>query len=47
MFCAHDPGLAVFLAETAPDDSRAPGRLEWAAFSVTALLALLVLCVPS
>lgn len=45
--CAHDPGLALFLAETAPDDLPAPGPLEWTALAASVLVAIIALTVPT
>lgn len=45
--CAHDPGMAFFLAETTPSEPRTVGPLEWTAFAATILLALIVFAVPS
>lgn len=46
MFCAHDPGLALFLAENG-DDLPKPGLLEWGAFGGTLCMAMLALLIPS
>jgi hypothetical protein len=48
MFCCiHDPGMALFLAETRPEDGSNPGPLEWTAFAATVLLAAVALSVPA
>lgn len=41
--CSHDPGLALFLAETADDDLTLPDRLQWAALTATLVLAVAIL----
>lgn len=40
--CIHDPGLALFLAET-PFGKARPGLLEWAALGGTVLMAAMAL----
>ncbi len=45
--CAHDPGLAVFLSETAAEDLPTPGPLEWAAVAGTVVFALLALALSA
>ena len=45
MFCAHDPGLALLLAEQG-DDLRKPGLLEWGALGGTLAMAVLALLIP-
>lgn len=48
MFCCiHDPGMALFLAETRGDESDGPGPLEWTALVATVLLAGMALIVPA
>lgn len=42
MICAHDPGLALFLAEHG-ESMPAPGLLEWGAFGGTFVMAALAL----
>ncbi len=46
MFCAHDPGLALFLAESG-DDLPKPGVLEWGALGGTLCMAVLALLIPA
>lgn len=43
--CTHDPGMALFLAETATQDLPAPGPLEWMALGATVLMAVFALAV--
>ena len=45
--CIHDPGLALFLAETPIAENRRPGPAEWTAFAATLLLAMVTLCVSA
>lgn len=45
--CIHDPGMALFLAETPIGEDGCPGPLEWTAFTATLLLAVLALSVPA
>jgi|GEM_PF-3689856 len=45
--CIHDPGLALFLAETPTGEKGRPGPAEWAAFAATLLLAVVALSVPA
>lgn len=45
--CTHDPGMALFLAETPDGEGRRPGPMEWTAFAATLLLAALALTVPA
>lgn len=39
--CAHDPGLALFIAEDPTAATSPPGVLEWAALSGTVVFAAL------
>lgn len=43
--CIHDPGLALYLAETNFGSETKTVPLEWAAFTGTILLALTALVV--
>ena len=45
--CIHDPGLALFLAETPIGENSRAGPLEWTAFAATLLLAVMALSVPA
>lgn len=45
--CIHDPGLALFLAETPIGKDGHPGPLGWAAFAATLLFAVAALSVPA
>lgn len=45
--CIHDPGMALFLAETPIGENSRPGPLEWTAFAATLLLAVIALSVPA
>lgn len=45
--CIHDPGFALFLAETRSEDAAPTGPIEWAAFAGTLLLAALSLIVTA
>lgn len=48
MFCCiHDPGMALFLAETPIGDDSRPGILGWIALAVTLLIAIIALTVPA
>lgn len=45
--CIHDPGLALFFAETPMGKDSRPGPAEWMAFAATLLLAVVALAVPA
>lgn len=45
--CIHDPGLALFLAETPIAENSRPGPAEWTAFAATLLLAVVALSVSA
>ncbi|MEN9410184.1 MAG: hypothetical protein RL216_2158 [Pseudomonadota bacterium] len=45
--CVHDPGMALFLANTATEMEAGAGPLEWTAFGATLLLAILALALPA
>lgn len=48
MFCCiHDPGMALFLAETTDGEASRPGLLEWTSLAATLLLAVVALSVPA
>jgi len=48
MFCCiHDPGMALFLAETPLGEDRRTGVPEWTAFTAILLLAVIALSVPA
>jgi len=47
MFCAHDPGLALFLAESSRRGDAGVGPLAWMAFAATLILAVFALGVPA
>lgn len=48
MFCClHDPGLAFFLSETPRQEEAGAGPLEWTAFALTLILAVLAFGVPA
>ena len=45
--CIHDPGMAIFLAESTVAEDGSPGLLEWTAFVAVLLVAVVALAVPA
>jgi hypothetical protein len=45
--CMHDPGMALFLAETAICEDGQPGPAGWTAFAATLVFAIVALTVPA
>lgn len=45
--CIHDPGMAIFLAESPIGEDGGPGLIEWTAFVAVLLLAVIALAIPA
>ncbi len=45
--CMHDPGMALFLAETPIGEDGRPGPLGWSAFAAILVFAVAALSVPA
>jgi hypothetical protein len=46
-YCIHDPGLAIFLAESSVAEDGEPGLMEWTALVAVLVVAVVALAVPA